>query len=59
MFIEDSFFYISLPRCASTSFMASCIKHNLSIRHLNQQYDIENQILTQKKDINRINFNEF
>lgn len=59
MFIENSFFYISLPRCASTSFMASCIKQNLTIKHLNEIYDIENQKKTQKKDNREINFHEF
>lgn len=33
MLVSNKFIYISLPRCSSTSFMISCIKHNIPINH--------------------------
>jgi len=59
MLIEDKFFFISLPRSASTSFMASCIKQNLKIRHARQAVDIENQLKIRKKKIEDISYENF
>jgi hypothetical protein len=33
MLIDNKFFYISLPRCASTAFQLSCIKNDIKIQH--------------------------
>ena len=33
MLVDNKFFYISLPRCASTAFQLSCIKNNIKIQH--------------------------
>jgi hypothetical protein len=35
MLIDDKFIYLSLPRCASTSFFISCLRNNLNVRHSN------------------------
>lgn len=60
MLIENKFIYISLPRCASTSFMASCVKQNLDIKHHNDNYNINNQLIhTQYDNINQIHFQDF
>lgn len=59
MLIENKFFFLSLPRCASTSFMASCIKFNLKIKHYNKELDLESQKIYNKIDINNFNINEF
>jgi hypothetical protein len=55
MLVEDKFYFISLPRCASTSFMASCVKNNLKIKHLSDRHNIENQL----KFIDEIDYNKF
>ena len=33
MLVDNKFIYLSLPRCASTSFYITCLKNNLSIEH--------------------------
>jgi hypothetical protein len=33
MLVNNKFFYISLPRCASTAFQISCVKQNINIQH--------------------------
>jgi len=33
MLVDKKFIFISLPRCASTSFMITCIKNNVSLNH--------------------------
>lgn len=33
MLVDNNFFYISLPRCASTAFQLSCIKNDIKIEH--------------------------
>jgi hypothetical protein len=43
MLVDGKFFFISLPRCASTSFMISCLKQGIKIEHFNSSWDIENQ----------------
>jgi len=56
MLVENKFIYISLPRCASTAFMASCVKQNLDMKHYNSIYNIKNQLV----DINnRLTNNEY
>ena len=60
MLVENKFIYISLPRCASTAFMASCVKQNLDIKHYNNNYNMDNQLIyTQYDNINQINFQDF
>jgi hypothetical protein len=43
MLVDGKFFFISLPRCASTSFMISCLKQGIKLEHFNSRWDIENQ----------------
>jgi len=38
MLIEDKFLFISLPRCASTSFYISCIRSGFKINHFDQKF---------------------
>jgi hypothetical protein len=38
MLIENKFLFISLPRCASTSFYISCLRNDLDIKHGEQTY---------------------
>lgn len=60
MLVENKFIYVSLPRCASTAFMASCVKQNLDIKHYNDEFNIDNQLsLTQYDNINQIDFQNF
>lgn len=45
MLVDDKFIFISLPRCASSSFHLSCVRNNLSIKFAkssenNQYYDL-------------------
>jgi RNA binding exosome subunit len=39
MLVDNKFFYISLPRCASTAFQLSCIKNNIKIQHATDYID--------------------
>ena len=39
MLVDNKFIYVSLPRCASTSFMVSCVKSNIQINHLDSKLD--------------------
>jgi hypothetical protein len=40
MLVENKFIYISLPRCASTSFYITCLRNNLDTKFFNQaQYN--------------------
>jgi len=43
MLVDKKFIFISLPRCASTSFMITCLKNNIPIEHLNSNHD--NQLI--------------
>ena len=43
MLVDGKFFFISLPRCASTSFMISCLKQGIKIEHFDSSWNIENQ----------------
>ena len=38
MLIENKFLFISLPRCASTSFYISCLRNGLDIKHVDQNF---------------------
>ena len=60
MLVENKFIYISLPRCASTAFMASCVKHNLDIKHYDIFYDMNTQLIySQYDNISEIPFEDF
>jgi hypothetical protein len=60
MLVENKFIYVSLPRCASTAFMASCVKQNLDIKHYNNDYNMDNQIINSPYDnISQIHFQNF
>lgn len=50
MLIDNKFIYISLPRCASTSFMVSCIKNDISINHFNEKYDEQLKYINNKSN---------
>jgi hypothetical protein len=39
MLVDNKFIYLSLPRCASTSFMVSCVKSNIQINHVDKKLD--------------------
>jgi hypothetical protein len=43
MLIDKKFIFISLPRCASTSFMITCLKNKIPIEHFNPNHD--NQLI--------------
>jgi len=43
MLVNKKFIFISLPRCASTSFMITCLKNKISIEHFNSNHD--NQLI--------------
>jgi hypothetical protein len=59
MLVENKFIYISLPRCASTSFMSSCVQNGLNINFFDEKYDIENQLETIKLKLPDIKFENF
>jgi hypothetical protein len=55
MLVDNKFIFISLPRCASTSFHISCIRNNIDIKFAkssenNQYYDLSlpNDVLIKK-----------
>ena len=58
MLIENKFIYLSLPRCASSSFLSSCMNQNLKVQHFNKGYDIETQNKKYNVDIDLINLIE-
>ena len=39
MLVDNKFLYLSLPRCASTSFFISCLRNDLNVRHSNSTQD--------------------
>jgi hypothetical protein len=43
MLVDKKFIFISLPRCASTSFMITCVKNKIPIEHFNSNHD--NQLI--------------
>ena len=43
MLVDKKFIFISLPRCASTSFLITCLKNKIPIEHFNSNYD--NQLI--------------
>ena len=44
MLVDNKFYFISLPRCASTSFMISCLKQDIKINHAHSELDDQKQI---------------
>lgn len=44
MLVDNKFYFISLPRCASTSFMISCLKQDIKINHAHSNLDDQTQI---------------
>lgn len=42
MLVENKFLYLSLPRCASTSFNYSCILNNINVQTYNGEWEIAN-----------------
>lgn len=53
MLVDNKFIYLSLPRCASTSFHISCIRYNFDIKHANPKFDkfYKNDDLTKLSNI--------
>jgi hypothetical protein len=58
MLVENKFLFISLPRCASTSFYISCLRSGFDVKHFEQAWinstkdsinlDLDNEILADK-----------
>jgi hypothetical protein len=44
MLVDNKFYFISLPRCASTSFMISCLKQGIKINHFHSNLDDQKQV---------------
>jgi len=59
MLVDNKFFYISLPRCASTSFMATCIKNEINIQHYQDYLNVDNQLSALKRDLSEIDYANF
>lgn len=59
MLVENKFIYLSLPRCASSSFLASCMNQNLKVQHFNKGYDIETQTKKYNVDITKVDYTHF
>ena len=60
MLVDNKFIYLSLPRCASTSFFISCIRNHFDIKHANSISDklldnIDLSNLTNIEAVYRIN----
>ncbi len=36
MLVDNKFIYLSLPRCASTSFYISCLRNNIEVKHADE-----------------------
>lgn len=51
MLIDKKFIFVSLPRCASTSFMVTCLRNDILIEHYNQNTDKQ---LTYISDWNKL-----
>jgi len=39
MLVDNKFLFISLPRCASTSFFITCIRNNINTKHCGDYFD--------------------
>lgn len=59
MLVDNKFFYISLPRCASTSFMATCVKNEINIQHYQNHLNIDEQLTILKKELHEIDYNQY
>ena len=42
MLVNNKFIYLSLPRCASTSFLITCLRNQIDLVHYNPTYDLVN-----------------
>ena len=51
MLVDNKFFYISLPRCASTAFQISCVKQNINIQHVRDFIDNAIELVDKSWDI--------
>ena len=40
MLVDSKFYFISLPRCASTSFLVNCLKQGIPVKHGNFTTDV-------------------
>lgn len=49
MLIDDKFIYLSLPRCASTSFHYSCIVQNIKIENYDLDWNLHNSTVNFQK----------
>ena len=54
MIVENKFVYLSLPRCASTSFMIACGKNRLKLNHFNTLADTIYSNMDWKQDNEKI-----
>jgi len=43
MLVDNKFIYLSLPRCASTSFHYSCIINNIGVKTNNGEWEVSNE----------------
>jgi hypothetical protein len=59
MLVDNKFLYISLPRCASTSFMATCVKNEINIEHYHNYLNVDNQLSVLKKELYEIDYDNF
>lgn len=52
MLVDKKFYYVSLPRCGSTSFHYSCLRQNIPIQTLSEEVDLEYQSIDVTKFTN-------
>ena len=50
MLVDNKFLYISLPRCASTSFLVSCVKNNINLKHIDDNVDTQISLIDKQLD---------
>lgn len=50
MLVDNKFIFISLPRCASSSFMLTCVRNGLTMNHANPDYDGQHYDLSLSND---------
>jgi hypothetical protein len=44
MLVDNKFIYISIPRCATTSFLVSCFKNKIDVKHFDNRFDFDYQL---------------
>ena len=49
MLVDNQFFYISIPRCGSTSFLIHCFRNGINVNHYDKRYDFDQQLLFNTK----------